>query len=106
MGSVSDHEDIDLEEYETSNSPDDLEEWKKLTEAEKLGTATDGLKTLGNATRRKFNKLALSDSFVDGNDLLMKTIKADRQKAIRKMRRKFDLVQMAISYFSTQMESR
>ena len=36
MGSVSDHEDIDLEEYETSNLPDDLEEWKNLTKAEKV----------------------------------------------------------------------
>ena len=36
----------------------------------------------------------------------MKTIKKDRQKAISKMRRKFDLVQMAISYFTKVMNTR
>ena len=56
--------------------------------------------------RRKYNKLALPDCFVEGDQLLMKTIKEDRKKAIAKMRRKFDLVQMSIAYFCNKMEKR
>ena len=36
----------------------------------------------------------------------MKMIRKDRQKAIEKMRRKFDLVQIMISYFSNRMAKR
>ena len=36
----------------------------------------------------------------------MKTIKKEREKAIRKMHRKFELVQMSINYFAKQMEMR
>ena len=83
-----------------------MEQWKALTEAEKVKDGVDALKKLGNVKRRKFNKLALTDGFVEGNDLLMKIIKEDRQKAIQKMRSMFDLVQMAISYFANKMEKR
>ena len=97
MGSITDHDDIDLDEHETSQSPDDLENWKNLTEAEKVSSATDGLKFLVNAKKRKFNHLALSDGFVEGNDLMMESIKKDWKKAIQKMRHKFDLVEMSIT---------
>ena len=46
------------------------------------------------------------DCFIEGNELLMKMIKKDRQKTIKKMRRNFDLVQMMISYFSDKMAKR
>ena len=106
IGSVDGHDDIIVKDHETTNSPDDLEQWKALTEAEKVKDGVDALKKLGNVKRRKCNKLALTDGFVEGNDLLMKTIKQDRQKAIQKMRRKFDLVEMAISYFVNKMTKR
>ena len=70
--------------------PDDLEDWKNLTEADKVQIATGGFKKVSNARQRKFSKLGLSVSSMEGNDLLMRTIKKDRQKAISKMRRKFD----------------
>ena len=37
---------------------------------------------------------------------MMESIKKDRKKAIQKMRRKFDLVQMSSTYFSKLMETR
>ena len=106
MGSVDGHDDVNVEEHETTDSPDDLEQRKALSEAEKVKNGIEALEKLGNVKRRTFNKLALKDGFVDGNDLLMKTIKQDRQKAIQKMRRKYELVQMAISYFANKMARR
>ena len=106
MGSDDEPDVIDLEEHKTADSPHDLEQWKNLTELEKGKSTAGGLKKLGNVKRKKFNKLALSDSFVAGNDLLLKTIKKDREKAIQKMRRKFDSVQMSIDYFTNLMDQR
>ena len=106
MGSVDGHDDIDVDDHETANSPAELEQWKELTDAEKVQDGVEGLKKLGNVKRRKYNKLALTDCFVEGDQLLMKTIKEDKKKAIAKMRRKFDLVQMSIAYFCNKMEKR
>ena len=106
MGSVDGHDDVNLEEHETTDSPENLEQWKALTVAEKVKDGVEALKKLGNVKRRTFNNLALTDGFVHGNDLLMKTIKQERQNAIQKMRRKFELVQMAISYFANKMARR
>ena len=36
MGSIMDHDGIDLDEHKPSQPPDDLEQWKNLTEAEKV----------------------------------------------------------------------
>ena len=96
----------DDEHKDDSNSPEDLELWKALTVAEKGASTAEDLESLVNAKRRKFNKLALVDSFVDGNEILTRLIVKERQKAIRKMKRKFDLVQMSINYFNTMMEER
>ena len=106
MGSVDGHDDIDVDDHETANSPAELEQWKELTDTEKVQDVVKGLKKLGNVKRRKYNKLALTDCFVEGDQLLMKTIKEDRKKAIAKMRQKFDLVQMSIAYFCNKMEKR
>ena len=106
MGEEESHENIDLEEFETVDSPSDLERWKELTESEKVESAADGLKKLGNAKRRQFNPLALRDGFVYGDSLMMKSIKKNREKAIRRTHRKFELVQMSINYFAKQMEMR
>ena len=51
MGDEEGHENIELEEFETADSPNDLERWKELTESEKVSSAADGLKNLGNAKR-------------------------------------------------------
>ena len=106
MGSVDGHDDIDVDDHETVNSPTELEQWKELTDAEKVQDGVEHLKKLGNVKRRKYNKLALTDCFVHGDQLLMKTIKEDRKKAIAKMKRKFTLVQMSIDYFCNKMEKR
>ena len=103
MGSDSGDDVVDVDEYETTNLLENLEAWKNLTETEK-GKLAANLKKLGNAKQRKFNKLRLSDSFVGGNESLMKTIVKDREKAIWKMRRNFDLVQMSISYSTKMMQ--
>ena len=103
MGSDSGDDVVDVDEYETTNLLENLKAWKNLTETEK-GKLAANLKKLGNAKQRKFNKLRLSDSFVGGNESLMKTIVKDREKAIWKMRRNFDLVQMSISYSTKMMQ--
>ena len=104
MGSVDGHDDIDVDDHKTANSPAELEQWKELTDAEKVEDGVEGIKKLGNVRRRKYNKLALTYCFVEGDLLLMKTIKEDRNKAIAKMRQKFDLVQMSIAYFCNKMD--
>ena len=80
MSSITDHDDIDLDEHKTRQSPDELDEWKNLTEAGMISSTTDSLKFLGNAKKRKFNPLVLTDGFVQGNNSMMESIKKDRKR--------------------------
>ena len=80
--------------------------WELLSDELKAKEAQESLKKLGNVKRRKVHKHALKDIFVDGDILLKKNIGKIRRKALRRKKRKYQLIMMAMKYFQTQMTYR
>jgi len=62
--------------------------------------------TTANSTRKrkKFYKLGLIDPFISGVNLLKKPIKKQRDKALQKEKRKYELIQLPVKYFKRQMK--
>jgi hypothetical protein len=77
--------------------------WELLSDELKAKEAQESLKKLGNVARRKLHKHALKDVFVDGDILLKKNIGKIRRKALRRKKRKYQLIMMAMKYFERQM---
>ena len=80
--------------------------WDLLSNEEKAKDAKDSLKALGNIARRTLHKHATKDVFVEGDALLEKNIAKIRRKALRRTKRKYQLIMMSMSYFETQMTYR
>jgi len=80
--------------------------WELLSDELKAKEAKESLKQLGNIARRKLHKHATKDVFVEGRLLLKKNIAKIRRKALRRAKRKYQLIMMSMSYFDTQMTYR
>ena len=106
VSSVGDIGDLDVEEDEVVGPEDEEMNWNALSESEKVAKATEALKHLGNIKRKPYNRLAVKDIFEVGNKRLLKTIKKSRRKAIRKQKRRLELVHLAVKYFCRQMKYR
>ena len=70
------------------------------------GVICNGLKKIGNAGEKSYNKIATSDVFKRGNLLLSISILKKRKKALEKKERKRMLTLMAASYFENIMRMR
>ena len=84
----------------------DESRWDLLSDDLKAKEAKESLKQLGNIARRKLHKHATKDVFVEGRMLLKKNIAKIRRKALRRAKRKYQLIMMSMSYFDTQMTYR
>ena len=80
--------------------------WELLSDELKAKEAKESLKKLVNVARRKLHKHATKDVFVDGHVLLKKGIAKIRRKALRRSKRKYQLIMMSMSHFETQMTYR
>ena len=100
VGSIR-HRELDLTEMDADTA--DAEE--EPTVEERVQSASEALKKLGNVKKKKFNKKALEDPFVSGKKLL-KDVAKIRRRAIKRQRREFQLIDMAVRYFTTQIQYR
>ena len=80
--------------------------WELLSDELKAKEARESLKKLGNISRRKLHKHALKDVFIHGDIMLKKNIMKIRTKALRRKKRKYQLIMMAMKHFDTQMTYR
>ena len=95
---------------ENMESEDDIVSgpaWEQMSSKDKAEDAKSTLKKLGNVRMKKMHKFISTDVFVEGKKILVKKkIVKVRQKAIRRYKRKYQLIHMAMKYFETQMQYR
>ena len=89
-----------------TNGPDDSEDWEMMGETERNETFDESLKKLGNVRKKRMSKHILKDMLGDDTALLVKDIKKNHDKALKKEKRKLDTVYIAVKHFENKMEKR
>ena len=77
-----------------------------LGDATRNETFDESLKKLGNVRKKRMSKDILKDMLGDDTALLVKDIKKNHDKALKKEKRKLDSVYIAVKHFENKMEKR